>query len=152
MDQLAEEKLFAISLQAPCRASWSKMKGDDFVRHCGACDKSVYNISKLSKRAAIDLINEKEGNLCVRFFERRDGTVVTQECASVLGRGEIREQFGILKLLAIMNAGLACVANILAPCFGPAVITIRNGGLPVIANPAARNGPKCPEPAPQDPL
>lgn len=69
-----------IRIASPCKASWAAMKGDDKVRFCGQCNLNVYNLSALSRTDAEALIQEKEGRLCVRFFRRLDGTVLTADC------------------------------------------------------------------------
>jgi hypothetical protein len=56
------------------------MPGDDHARLCGVCDKHVYNLSILSREEGNELIREKEGKLCVRFYRRFDGTVLTADC------------------------------------------------------------------------
>lgn len=140
--ELSDDKLFAISLAYECPYKWSKMNGDDRVRFCKSCQKNVYNISKMSRNEAVKLISTKEGDLCVRFYERRDGTVVTQECSSILGLRRIQLKFG---WIAMINASLACIANILMPMLGPAFITIRSGGMgPIMASPQD-NKPRDPD-------
>jgi hypothetical protein len=121
-----DPKLFALTLQFNCPAKWSKMKGDDKIRFCNTCQKNVYNVSRMSKQDAIDLITEKEGNLCVRFYQRRDGTVVTQDCLSIIGTARLRAKYPIL---AVANACLASMALSLLPMLGPAVVTILNGSM-----------------------
>lgn len=69
-----------ISVAAPCPASWEQMSGDDCVRHCAECNLNVYNLSELTKLEAERLIASREGRLCVRFFRRADGTVLTRNC------------------------------------------------------------------------
>jgi len=69
-----------IKVARPCRADWSAMQGDDTTRHCRTCDKNVYNLSSLSRAEAEGLIAEKEGKLCVRFYQRADGTMLTDDC------------------------------------------------------------------------
>lgn len=69
-----------IDVATPCDADWNDMHGDDRVRHCRHCDKSVYNLSILTAEDAVKLIEEREGKLCVRFFRRHDGTVLTADC------------------------------------------------------------------------
>ena len=64
-----------IRVAAPCSASWDAMTGDDRVRACGDCQKNVYNLSDLTRDEAEALIREKEGRLCVRYFQRADGTI-----------------------------------------------------------------------------
>jgi hypothetical protein len=72
--------LEGLSVASPCTVSWDTMKGDDRVRHCGACRLNVFNLSEMSRRQAEDLIRKKEGRLCVRFYRRADGTVLTKDC------------------------------------------------------------------------
>lgn len=76
----ALELLSQTKVAAPCSADWNTMKGDEFSRFCEHCSKNVYNLSALTAEAAIDLIREKEGNLCGRFFRRTDGTMLTADC------------------------------------------------------------------------
>jgi hypothetical protein len=59
------------------------MQGDDRVRHCGQCQRNVYQLSNLSREEAEALILEKEGELCVQFYRRADGSVVTRPCVAV---------------------------------------------------------------------
>lgn len=69
-----------IDVAAPCHADWDDMPGDDTARFCNQCRKHVYNLSGLTRTAAEQLIEAKEGRLCVRFFRRADGTVLTADC------------------------------------------------------------------------
>ncbi len=69
-----------IQVASPCSASWDDMIGDEFSRFCNQCEKNVYNLSALTAEAAIQLVREKEGNLCGRFFRRADGTLLTADC------------------------------------------------------------------------
>jgi|GEM_PF-868440 len=71
-----------IRVAAPCSASWDAMVGDARVRACGDCQKNVYNLSEMTRDEAEHLIREKEGRLCVRYFQRADGTIlVKDDCA-----------------------------------------------------------------------
>lgn len=69
-----------IQVAAPCTADWSKMAGDARVRHCGDCNKHVYNLSEMTRDEAQALLIEKEGKLCVRYYRRNDGTILTANC------------------------------------------------------------------------
>lgn len=69
-----------IRIATPCNASWEDMPGDDRVRFCWACSRSVYNIAALTSDEAAALIAGREGRLCARLFRRADGTVVTADC------------------------------------------------------------------------
>jgi hypothetical protein len=74
------EILTQIRVASPCNAAWDQMDGDERSRFCRACSKHVYNLSEMSRTEAEALVREKEGRLCVRFYRRRDGTVLTDNC------------------------------------------------------------------------
>ena len=67
-----------VRVASPCSAAWDRMDGDERYRFCRECGKNVYNLSSLSRAEAEALVREKEGRLCVRFYRRRDGTVLTR--------------------------------------------------------------------------
>ena len=69
-----------ISVASPCPANWDAMFGDDRKRFCGDCKLHVYNLSDMTRTAAENLIQNSEGRLCVRFFRRADGTILTKNC------------------------------------------------------------------------
>ncbi|HEX8284737.1 MAG TPA: hypothetical protein VF588_15345 [Pyrinomonadaceae bacterium] len=69
-----------VRVAAPCPADWGKMVGDERVRYCGSCDLHVYNLSGMTRREAEGLVASTEGRLCVRFFRRADGTILTNNC------------------------------------------------------------------------
>src|SRR6185369_1103336 len=69
-----------IRVASPCTADWNQMTGDERVRHCGSCNKNVYNLSNMTRDEAEALIVAKEGRLCVRYFQRKDGTILLKDC------------------------------------------------------------------------
>ena len=69
-----------IGVASPCRVSWDDMVGTNQVRHCQQCNQRVYDLSGMSRNEAESLIQNKEGRLCVRFFRRSDGKVMTSDC------------------------------------------------------------------------
>jgi hypothetical protein len=94
-----------IHIATPCKAGWENMVGDDKVRFCGTCQKNVYNLSELTREEAEALILEKEGNLCGRYYQRQDGTILTKDCA--VGISQRRKR----RLLAAGAAGLLASAG-----------------------------------------
>lgn len=72
--------LDGLRVASPCPADWGKMVGDERVRFCGSCELHVYNLSGMTRREAESLITNAEGRLCVRFYRRADGTVLTRNC------------------------------------------------------------------------
>jgi len=69
-----------ISIASPCSADWNEMYGDDRKRFCGDCKLNVYNLSGMTKDEAESLVMNAEGRLCVRFYRRADGSIITEDC------------------------------------------------------------------------
>jgi hypothetical protein len=69
-----------ISIASPCSQDWNAMVGNERKRYCGECKLNVYNLSGMSSTEAENLVLNSEGRLCVRYFQREDGTILTQDC------------------------------------------------------------------------
>jgi len=71
-----------VKIAAPCPADWDQMFSfeDKRVRFCSQCNLNVYNLSGMSRQEAEALITKTEGRLCVRFYRRADGSILTQNC------------------------------------------------------------------------
>jgi len=71
-----------LRIAAPCPADWDQMFSfdDERVRFCSQCNLNVYNLSGMSRQEAEALIRKTEGRLCVRFYRRADGSILTQNC------------------------------------------------------------------------
>ncbi len=69
-----------IRIASPCSADWNRMSGDDRVRFCPECQLNVYNFSAMSPAEIDALVSSKTGRLCARFYQRPDGTMLTQNC------------------------------------------------------------------------
>ncbi|HEY6173093.1 MAG TPA: hypothetical protein VIX73_01570, partial [Kofleriaceae bacterium] len=91
-----------IQVATPCTADWNQMTGDDRVRHCGQCQKNVYNLSGMMRDEAEALLRERNGDLCVRYYQRHDGTILLADCT--VGRSNRSRHRWIA-------AGAAVVAN-----------------------------------------
>jgi len=69
-----------LHVASPCSASWAQMPGDERVRACGKCKQNVYNLSALTRAEAEALIAERNGRMCVRYYQRADGTILLADC------------------------------------------------------------------------
>lgn len=69
-----------VKVAAPCSADWEKMVGDERMRYCDRCSLHVYNLSGMTRREAEALVTSTEARLCVRFYRRADGTILTRNC------------------------------------------------------------------------
>jgi len=94
LDRLQKKRalpmLDRMSIASPCSANWSDMVGDEKSRYCGKCEKNVYNLSAMTREEAELTILGKGGDLCVRLFQRADGTVLTQDCPVGVRRKRLR--------------------------------------------------------------
>jgi len=73
--------LDVLDIADPCNEKWGAMSGDEVKRFCGLCRQNVYNLSSMNRADAEAFVAEAEGSVCVRFYRRKDGTVVTKDCA-----------------------------------------------------------------------
>ena len=69
-----------VRVAAPCNVAWDSMFGDERVRFCGQCTLNVYNLSDMTRREAETLVAQTEGRLCVRYYKRSDGSIITRNC------------------------------------------------------------------------
>lgn len=76
-----------IRVASPCRVSWAEMQGGDRVRSCSLCDQRVFNLSSLTRDEAEALIVAHAGKLCVRYYQRADGTILLADCTYHEQRG-----------------------------------------------------------------
>lgn len=69
-----------VRVAAPCTVDWELMIGSERMRFCGQCSLNVYNLAGMTRSEAEHLIARNEGRLCVRFYRRRDGSIITKDC------------------------------------------------------------------------
>ena len=75
-----DSPLTNLKIGSPCSANWDDMYGDDRERFCGDCKLNVYNLSGMTTYDAENLLRNSEGRLCVRYYKRADGTIITSDC------------------------------------------------------------------------
>ena len=103
-----------VRVASPCDASWEGMEAVDGerVKFCLHCAKNVYNLSEMTQWEAEGLLRKHEGKLCARYYQRRDGTVLTRDCrigAQVVRVALIRRSAVAASLFAMMFSAMAAV-------------------------------------------
>jgi hypothetical protein len=98
-----------VRVAAPCSADWDHMIGNDRARFCGQCNLNVYNLSSMTKSEAESFIAGSEGRLCVRFYRRFDGSILTENCP--VGLRKIRRRLSAVTR-AITSAALSFFAGL----------------------------------------
>ncbi len=104
-----------IRVATPCNADWAKMSGDERVRMCGSCSKHVYNLSDMTRDEAERLLVAKEGRLCVRYYQRADGTILTKDCAVGISQRRKRRVIAASAAALLAGVGGLLAARLLQP-------------------------------------
>jgi hypothetical protein len=103
--------LDGVKVASPCPANWDSMVGNQRTRFCSQCELNVYNLSEMSRREAEAFVSNAEGRVCIRFYRRADGTILTKDCpvglraikrrVSRVGRALVSAMFGFLAGLGL---------------------------------------------------
>jgi hypothetical protein len=110
--------LAQIRVASPCQASWTAMTGDDRSRFCAECKTQVFDLSEMSREQAERLVIERNGDLCARYYQRADGTILTADCA-VGAHGRGRNRVAAAAGLAVALIGGGAVAGHQLATSGP---------------------------------
>lgn len=105
--------LYNIKIASPCSANWDTMYGNERKRFCGDCKLNVYNISGMTVKEAENLLERSEGRLCVRYFRRADGTILTKDCP--VGWAKVKQRAtmiatAVFSLIVGLFTGLSILA------------------------------------------
>jgi hypothetical protein len=102
-----------IQIASPCSATWDRMPGNDRIRNCSECNLDVYNFSAMNRAEIERVVSSHEGRLCARFYQRADGTMLTQNCPVGIRAAVLRASRAATALLAaIMSAGPAMARSV----------------------------------------
>lgn len=129
-----------VRVAAPCTADWEQMRGSEKVRFCAECNLNVYNLSGMTKKEAEQLIIQNEGRLCVRFYRRTDGTILTNNCPvglRAIKRRLSRTANAVVSMVLSFTAGVLAFAGLRE--FAPSA-TATQGRM--LANPYYTLGPE----------
>jgi hypothetical protein len=127
------DTLNGIEVASPCTQSWDAMTGDAKRRYCGECRLHVHNLSAMTRVEAEDLLKKADDRVCVRFYRRADGTVLTRDC--VPARATIQRRLRRLRVAAAALFGFLGPLG-LAAC-GAGGGATDNGGDPAGTAPGA---------------
>jgi hypothetical protein len=96
-----------VQVASPCSADWDEMEGDEKVRFCGECRLHVFNLSAMDLEEAAEKVSQASDRLCVRFFRRHDGTILTRDCPVGVER-KARSRRAVLQAISLTTgAGVA---------------------------------------------
>jgi hypothetical protein len=86
------------------------MTGDDRVRRCGQCRKNVYNLTALTAAEAAAVVFKHNGKLCLRYYQRHDGTILLADCTVGVSRGN-RHRWVAAGAASLVVGGLGAAAT-----------------------------------------
>jgi hypothetical protein len=89
-----------LTIANPCRESWNTMAGGDTQRFCDACNRSVHDLSALTRRQVADLLASNAGKVCGRISYDERGKQIF-----------IKERSAIERLMQISVLGASAVAS-----------------------------------------
>jgi hypothetical protein len=94
-----------LRISSPCPLSWESLSGNDRVRFCAKCKLNVYNLAAMTEEQAIKVVQETEGRLCVRLYDRGDRTATAEDCrwGRARKRMKLALAFGALILFATLS-------------------------------------------------
>lgn len=69
-----------IQIPDPCDEGWDNMSGDERVRFCERCQKSVVNLSEMTDSEVRKALKDapRQGGLCVHVLRTQEGTLFTR--------------------------------------------------------------------------
>ena len=56
-------------ITSPCNQDWDSMTGNDRIRFCSHCQKSVHHLSAMSQKQINRLVARSKGQFCVRYSD-----------------------------------------------------------------------------------
>jgi hypothetical protein len=143
-----------VKVASPCPAKWDDMIGDDRKRFCSSCEKHVFNISALSREDAEQFLRENAGGeICLRYYQRADGTIMTSDCSVGVTRKRRKKV-----ALAVAGAGalafgavtayLRSEAQVMGKMEMTGITSVPIEPPPLVAEPGTRGPIEAPPPPP----
>jgi hypothetical protein len=102
--------LESLRLVRGCSASWEGMVSDAHVRHCGACDRQVYDLTALDPDEIEAFLRERKDALpCLQLHVRPDGRYQDGPCGPAERRALVRAgtlalTLGLSGVVALLSA------------------------------------------------
>jgi len=113
--QLAQ--LSQIEVASPCTVDWDEMEGDEKVRFCSQCQLHVFNLSAMDVEEAGARVAEHTDDLCIRFYRRADGTMLTRDCPEG-AEGKRKRRRDQLQAAATFTFGAVVAGSMVLPVQG----------------------------------
>jgi hypothetical protein len=91
-------------ISSPCDQDWDLMFGNDRIRFCSHCEKSVHHVSTMSRKQIKKLVTKSKGQLCVRLSNVTTQPVVSSPLYKIGKRTSIIAASAFSASLSISSA------------------------------------------------
>ena len=88
-----------LEIKNPCQMDWEEMMGNEKVRRCERCQQSIYNISELTRRRALKVLNQPNEKICISYLQDENKQIITQTYFGIFKRNLVRAGGAILALI-----------------------------------------------------
>jgi len=123
-DPAQPRKSLKVRAASRCSASWERMSGDERVRTCAECRRTVYNFSGLASEEVAATLLARERKLGERLFRRWDGSILTRDCPRRTRRVALWGVGGTMAVVAAAVVG--SIPQAADPACGPDASQIRS--------------------------
>lgn len=104
-----------LQVPVPCTADWDSMVGNDQVRFCNHCNLKVTNLSAMTRADARRLVRESGGKLCVRYYRKPDGSLLTAPAERLIHISRRASKVAAGAFGAVLTLSAAAVAQTTMP-------------------------------------
>src|ERR1051325_6561165 len=94
----------SLAVNSPCEADWDSMAGNEQVRFCEHCAKSVHNLSALTRKDAQRFLRANREGLCVRFYTAARGRSVHETALHRITRRASKAAAGAFGAVVALGA------------------------------------------------
>ena len=111
-----------VTVSFRCPMNWEEMAGDGSDRFCQKCEKSVTNLSQMTREEAEAFVREEgpRGEACIRFLRDGEGRLMTQGCGAPAVMGK-----KVARTLAV--GAVAAGSLTMAACANKAPVEVLGG-------------------------
>jgi hypothetical protein len=115
-----------LTIVNPCHESWSTMSGGDMQRFCDVCNRSVHDLSVLTRRQASDLLANNGGKVCGRIsFDKRGNQIFAKDRRPI----ERLMQISVLGASAAVSAAAAPTCTVKVRVVDPSGAVVPKAGV-----------------------
>ncbi|MEK7725204.1 MAG: hypothetical protein AAB336_12690 [Acidobacteriota bacterium] len=83
----------------PCSINWRDMNGNEEIRHCDTCQQKVNNLSEMTKRKSLKILNQPNERVCVTYLQDENNQIITQTYLGNFKRNLVKLGSAVLAII-----------------------------------------------------